>query len=247
VTLVEFLHPLRRSSHRNLVLATMYFLKHYKGESEVTAGTIKSTLVTTKIPGVKKINVNNVLNRGAPYVYSPGSAPGALLFALTETGEKYVREQLDLPIVEPEIQHDAAALRTLSAKITDDIVRAYVDEAILCLNVGALRAAVVFLWSGAMRTLHEAAWVKGSRTVNDAIKRQDPKAREVKKVEDFAYIKDRKFLDATPDMGLLDKGQKDTLVEALDLRNRCGHPTKYKPGPAKVRSFIEDVLGIVFD
>jgi hypothetical protein len=47
-------------------------------------------------------------------------------------------------------------------------------------------------------------------------------------------------------MRLLDKGEKDTLIDALNLRNRYGHPTKYRPGEAKVKSFIEDVLGIVF-
>jgi hypothetical protein len=36
------------------------------------------------------------------------------------------------------------------------------------------------------------------------------------------------------------------LEEALNLRNRCGHPTKYRPGEKKVSSFIEDVAGIVF-
>jgi len=34
-------------------------------------------------------------------------------------------------------------------------------------------------------------------------------------------------------------------MEALDLRNRCGHPTNYRPGVKRVSSFIEDVVGIV--
>ena len=48
------------------------------------------------------------------------------------------------------------------------------------------------------------------------------------------------------DLGLFDKAEKTTLGEALDLRNRCGHPSKYVPGVKKVSSFIEDVVGIVF-
>jgi hypothetical protein len=82
--------------------------------------------------------------------------------------------------------------------------------------------------------------------VNPAIVKQDPKARVVKKLDDFAYVKDRTFLDSCPDMGVLDKGEKDTLVEALNLRNRCGHPTKARPGVQKARGFIEDVVGIVW-
>jgi hypothetical protein len=51
---------------------------------------------------------------------------------------------------------------------------------------------------------------------------------------------------AAKDLGQLDKNQKDTLEEALDLRNRCGHPGKYKPGVKKVSSYIEDIVSIVF-
>lgn len=108
------------------------------------------------------------------------------------------------------------------------------------------RAAIVFLWSGAIRTLHDDALAQGEKALNAAITKQDPKARPVKRIEDFAWVKDRTFLDACPDVGVLDKGQKDTLVEAPGLRNRCGHPTKYRPGVNKARSFIEDVVGIVF-
>ena len=94
--------------------------------------------------------------------------------------------------------------------------------------------------------LHDEALQKGDIALNRALTKQDPKARQVKKIEDFAWVKDRTFLDACPELGVLDKGEKDTLVEALGLRNRCGHPTKYKPGANKARSFIEDVVGIVF-
>ena len=54
------------------------------------------------------------------------------------------------------------------------------------------------------------------------------------------------MLLACGDLGLLDKGERSTLEEALNLRTRCGPPTKYKPGSAKASSFIEDVVGIVW-
>jgi hypothetical protein len=114
------------------------------------------------------------------------------------------------------------------------------------LSVGALRAAIVFLWTGAIRTLQEEAFTNHKATLNAAIAKHDPKARPVNKLEDFAYIRDATALLAFQDLGVLDKGQKTTLGEALDLRNRCGHPTKYTPGVKKASSFIEDVLGIVF-
>jgi hypothetical protein len=181
------------------------------------------------------------------FVDSPESdEKGRRLWQLTGTGEQRVRDLLVLPTAEAEIEHNVTALGALARKVSDETVRGYVEEAIKCLQAGALRAAVVFLWTGAIRTLHEGALKKSSVTLNTALRTQDPKARSVSRIEHFAWIGDRTFLDASPDMGLLDKGQKDTLVDALNLRNRCGHPTKYRPGEAKAKGFIEDLLSIVF-
>jgi hypothetical protein len=82
-----------------------------------------------------------------------------------------------------------------------------------------------------VRTLQDAPLAKGSTTLN------------VSKVDDFAYIKDKTFILACGELG---KGQRGTLEDALNLGNRCGHPTRYKPGAAKAASFIEDVVGIAW-
>jgi hypothetical protein len=246
LTLVEFLHPIRTSTQRNLVLSVLYYSKHVKGVGGMTAAEIKSALVQSKIPNAKKMNVNAVLGTSNPFVHIPGGKEnGAFVWELTDSGEKYVRSVVDIPARSAALQ-DVATLQSLVGKIKDDIVRGFIEEAVLCLQADALRAAIVFLWSGAIRILHEAALAKGEAAVNAAILKQDPKARQVKKIEDFAWVKDRTFLDACTDIGILDKGQKDTMVEALNLRNKCGHPTKYRPGANKARSFIEDVVGIVF-
>jgi hypothetical protein len=44
----------------------------------------------------------------------------------------------------------------------------------------------------------------------------------------------------------LDKAERNTLEDGLNLRNKCGHPNKYDPGIKKASSFIEDVTGIIF-
>jgi hypothetical protein len=87
---------------------------------------------------------------------------------------------------------------------------------------------------------------KGSVAVTSAVQRLDSKARAVKSIDDFAYVKDATMLLAAKDLGIVDKNEKDTLTEALNLRNRCGHPGKYRPGVKKVSAFVEDVTSIVF-
>lgn len=86
----------------------------------------------------------------APFVHAPAADNGALLFELTETGEREVRQRLGLPEAEPEVEHDVGALQKLVAGIADQQVQGYINEALTCLRVGALRAAVVFLWTGAV-------------------------------------------------------------------------------------------------
>jgi hypothetical protein len=151
-----------------------------------------------------------------------------------------------LPVSASEIENDVTTLEALAGKIGDPVVRDYILESIKCLSTGALRAAIVFLWTGAIRTLQEEAYSRHRATLNAAITKHDSKARPVNKLEDFAYIRDAITLLALQELGILDKGEKTTLGEALDLRNRCGHPTKYMPGIKKTSSFIEDVIGLVW-
>src|SRR6202021_1344781 len=117
---------------------------------------------------------------------SPGWVGNRRLLQLTTSGEAHIREQLNLPASQPEIEHDVTTLRTLAAKVNDSVVRDYILEAIKCLSIGAIRAAIVFLWTGAIRTLQEESLAKHAPTLNAAIAKHDPKARSVDKLEDFA-------------------------------------------------------------
>lgn len=244
MTLVEFIAPLKKNAHR--VLAVLYYKHRYEDAVSQTVDQIRAALRTARTPGWKKINVADVLAKSGHYVDSPGSQGAKRLWSLTGSGEQYVRKLLDLPSAEPEIEHDVGSLETLASKVTNSDVRSYIEEAVKCLRVGALRASVVFLWAGAVRTLHEKMLRTGVTRLNQALLRHDPKARQVSRIDDFEYIKDKYVLLAAQDLGIVDKGERDALQEALDLRNRCGHPTKYKAGVKKVSSFVEDVVGIVF-
>jgi hypothetical protein len=246
MTIAEFLAPLGAGSQRELCLAILYYYHRYHGKPSLTVEEIRADLVRARVPKASKINVADVLNKSGALVDSPGVSGNRRLWQLTTTGEAHIRSALSLPAAEPEIEHDVGTLESLVATVGDKVVREYLSEAIKCLRVGALRAAIVFLWTGAIRTLQEEAFTKHCQNLNAAIAKHDPKSRAVNKLEDFAYIRDATALLAFQELGILDKGEKTTLGEALDLRNRCGHPTNYVPGVKKASSFIEDVVGIVF-
>lgn len=246
MTVAEFLAPLGAGSQRDLCLGVLYYHEHYRDKPSLTVEEIRAELIHARVPKASKVNVADVLNKSGALVDSPSVSGNRRLWQLTTSGEAHIRAALKVPVAKPEIEHDVATLETLAAKIGDTVVRGYISEAVKCLSVGALRAAIVFLWTGAIRTLQEEALAYHHANLNAAITKHDPKARTVAKLEDFAYVRDATALLAFQEVGILDKGEKTTLSEALDLRNRCGHPTKYVPGVKKAASFIEDVVGIVF-
>ncbi len=246
MTLVEFLAPLAKNKHQDRILVVLYYCERYEQQPSLTIENIRQRLKDARARGWAKANIADVLSKSGPLADTDGLEGTRRLWKLTESGHEYVRNLLGLPATEPEIEHDVGTLATLVAKMSDEDVRGYLDEALKCLQVGALRACVVFVWTAAVRIIQTEAMMKGAATVTAAIQRHDPKARPITKIDDLAYVKESVLLLAASDLGLLDKNEKDTLTEALNLRNRCGHPSKYRPGVKKVSAFVEDITSIVF-
>lgn len=225
----------------------MYYLREFKGVEQCTSTELKSALVAARVPKAKTFNVSDVLGKASTRVSSDTKSPsGAHLWKLTGSGSDRVKVLigLDDEAVDVEFKNDITSMQSLANAVSDDVVRSYLDEAILAYGVGALRAAVVFLWSGAIRLLQDRALSMGANNLNAALIKHDPKARKVSKIEDYSGVKDVIQLLGFRELGMIDKGEWQTLQEGLDLRNRCGHPTKYTPGKHKVSAFIEDVTGI---
>jgi hypothetical protein len=246
MTLVEFLAPLRNGSHRDRVLAVLYFEARYNSNQALTVEQLRACLKNARVKGHAKLNIADVLSKSGHYVDSPGAEGKRRLWKLTDSGSAHVRQLLGLPEAEPEIEHDVSALVQASAAVGEAVVRQYLEEGIKCLSVGARRASVVFLWTGAVRSLQERMLTAGKKQLNAALTKHDPRARTVSSIDHFSYVKDRITVLAALELGILDKSEKDTLLEALGLRNRCGHPAKYNPGEKKVSSFVEDLIQIVF-
>jgi hypothetical protein len=246
MTLVEFLAPLKNAQYRDICVAVLYFKRRYEALDALTSDQISQALINARLPKAKSMNVADVLNKSGEMVDSPGSSGKSHLWRLTPTGEAHVRKILNLPEAQPEIEHSVSSLETLAAKVPHGDVRDYILESIKCLKFDALRPAVVFLWAGAVYALRDKCVAKGLAQLNAAIRLHDPRAREIKKPDDFAYIKESALLLAAEGVGILDKNQRTTMEDSLNLRNKCGHPTKYNPGIVRASAFVEDVIGIAF-
>jgi hypothetical protein len=207
----------------------------------ISSAEIKALLSSARIRESNKVNVADVLAKSGHLVVQD---PKSRLWRLTDAGLHYLSDDLGLEFTMT--SRSTATVRTTLVTISDPVVKSFVEESILCLEVGALRASVVFLWSAAIRTLQELALLKHKATITQALQKHDQKCQQVTSMDGFSRVKDSIALLGFRELGMLDKGQYATLKEALDLRNRCGHPTSYKPGPQKVSAFIEDIVGIVF-
>ncbi len=106
----------------------------------------------------------------------------------------------------------------------------YIRESVTCLRVDALRAAIVFPWEGAACDIQKRVIAKPLVDTNAAPQRHDARSRQVKKLDDFEYIKEKTLLLACGHLNVFDKSERTLLELGLDLRNECGHPGKYRPG-----------------
>lgn len=246
MTLVEFLHPIKSSGIRNVCLAAMYFHERYENTEAITVEGLRALLRRARVPRAEKLNLADTLSKSAPYVDTPGKEGNRFLWALTNSGQELVRQLLNLPAKDIEIENDVSALEKLISTLSDVDIVDYLNEAVKCLQINALRATVVFLWSGTVKKLRDDIFSCGVANVNLAIIKFDPKAKTIQKIDDLVLIKESVLLLAAQELGLYDKNQRSVLEDCLNLRNKCGHPGKYKVGPKKVSSFIEDLVGIVF-
>jgi len=244
VTAVEFFYPIKAGTQRVLVTAALYYGKHYcePAEPHMTPTRIKAVLMQGGVTKARKMNTGRALAEASPHAHREGPQ-GA--WAITGTGEELIRRLLRLSGGE-QAENDVSTLEGIVERLGDENVRDYIEEAIKCLAAGALRASVVFLWSGAVHTIRETMWSNNStRDIEAALVKHNQRSK-FKKKGDFEYVNDALLIDAAVELEVVDRSEKKRLSEALDLRNDCGHPVKYRPGPNKVRSFIEDITNIVF-
>ena len=246
ITVTEFLHPLKNKSVRKISLAVLYFALRYENTESLTVEDVKGMIKRGRLAKAAKSNIADALSKSAPYVETCGKKDNRLLWRLTSTGEKFVRQILELPEHDVEVQHDISSLDALLKNIGHEYSRAFVEEALTCLKVNALRAAIVFLWAGAIRIIQEGVMKKGVKKVNAALSKYESNPRAVKKIDDLSYFKDSTLLLVAQELGLFDKNERSVLQGALDLRNKCGHAGKYSPGPKRASSFIEDLMTVVF-
>ena len=131
-------------------------------------------------------------------------------------------------------------------KIKDKDEADYLIEALTCIKAGSLRAGIIFAWNAAVLKLRKKCFSHGTQSLNNCVAKYVSNPKPIKKIDDFAYLQDSTLLLVSQDLGELDKGERDSLEDCLDTRNKCGHPSNYRPKSIKSASVIEELISIVF-
>lgn len=142
------------------------------------------------------------------------------------------------------------SLREAAASAPPDY-QDYLDEAVECYEGGMYRAAVLMVWSACIQHLFSVieahrGGIKAMEAANFArygkTNPPPPSYRKIRKTDDLLYLKESAVLLIAEDAGLINRNARDLLEEKLKLRNRCGHPTRYKPGREETVIFIEALI-----
>lgn len=158
-----------------------------------------------------------------------------------------------LPVKDSAVEAPAQALHSLreAAASAPSDYQDYLDEAVRCYEGGMYRAAVLMVWSACIQHLFSViddrrGGTKAMEAANRArFGKGDPPPSSYKKIsktDDLLYFKEANVLLIAEDAGLINRNARGLLDEKLKLRNRCGHPTRYKPGREETVIFIESLL-----
>jgi hypothetical protein len=169
---------------------------------------------------------------------------GQLLDGLRQLQDEFGEEVADV-----EQESPRAALESLEDAVAQAPreYRPYLEEALDCYGYGLYRAAILMVWAAVMQHLYAvaAAHRGGLRTfesMNKARFGRSKNYRAIKKQDDFLYLRDRDFIQLGEDAGMYNRNVRKLLHDKLELRNNCGHPTRYQPGREESVIFIESLL-----
>lgn len=159
------------------------------------------------------------------------------------------QEAYRLPVSDIARQAPAQALHSLreSAASTPGNYRQYLEEAIDCYEASAYRGAVLMVWAATIEHIYSV--IEGHQSGFKLIEVENFKRfeksngyRKISKKNDLLYVNDKNFFLICEDAGVFNKNARSILDDALNTRNRCGHPTGYAVGREEVVIFIERLI-----
>lgn len=164
---------------------------------------------------------------------------------LTDLGRAHVQSLGVFQETKPAVQA-ANDLRAELASIKDTDTRAFVEEAIGCLEARLYRSAIVMSWMAAISVLHHHVVSHHLLAFNNEASRVDARWRTARTPDDLGRMTESDFLERLAGISVIGKNVKKELKDCLDRRNGCGHPNSLKLGEKIAAAHVEVLILNVF-
>ena len=189
---------------------------------------------------VKKWDVSTILSRLKPNAVRLKEG-----WCLTDVGKKLIN---DLGYIDKSpLRAHENLLRSYLDNINALDVKAFLSEAISCLEHKLLRSSVVLSWVGAISILHDEVLKNHLADFNSEYIKRFPKNKNIKMKDDFSNIKEYDFLQIIASISMIGKNVKQQLELSLQLRNSCGHPNSLTIGEHMVQSHLEFLIKNIYE
>jgi len=138
------------------------------------------------------------------------------------------------------------AMKKFEASLKDDFEKEYFQEAEMCLIHGLFRAFIVTSWSVVMYRLYKQIEARSFDKLVQPL-RDVGVNKTVTELSDFFSIDEAKVIEAAAHKSynphIIDKHQKEILLENLKVRNRCAHvSTCFSPKASNVLAYVDAVV-----
>ncbi|GAK59286.1 hypothetical protein U27_06263 [Candidatus Vecturithrix granuli] len=139
-------------------------------------------------------------------------------------------------------------LQELLRKVKNPQENDFLQEAIKCFEVAALRATVIMVWNLTIDHLYE--YILANKIIDfnrELAKNTDRRIKitAITQKDDFSEIPENKFLEFCRAGNIISNDVRKILDTKLGIRNTCAHPSNIKIYESKVIDFIEDLVSNV--
>ena len=166
---------------------------------------------------------------------------------LTRDGKAHVAQQFPTASKSP-TDTSASRLALHLPKVADLQVKAFIHEAVQCLEYGLLRASVVLSWVGAIAVLQQYVVANHLAAFNAQAKQRNTKWKDAQTPDDISSrMEEYDFLQVCAAISIFGKSVKLRLEQALKLRNGAGHPNQLAVAEYDATAHVEALLKNVFE
>ena len=163
--------------------------------------------------------------------------------------ERRVLNQLDARFKRRDISLQISKLiKNLPTKISSLSEKNFLDEALVCYEHGAFRAAIVMTWN--LGYSHFCEWLLSKHLaafnaqwpVRFPDQHKKSKVKSITSYDHFGELKESEVIDIARSACLITQGVHKTLSEKLGKRNTAAHPSNQSISQLQAEEFIHDLI-----